>query len=306
AVHEARVFKDDFELEVMRRANRISGSAHETLMREAQLGMNEAELRGRFVGLVLSQGCNYEAYVSIVARGRNAAILHYIKNNMALDSAENIVLVDAGGSLQCYVSDITRTWPLGAQFSPECRAIYAIVLEMQKTVIEACAPNKQWMDMHLLANRVAAQRLIELGILKGSLDDIMEKHVVGFFMPHGIGHLIGIDTHDVGGYPRGAERVNVPGLRYLRANREMLPRMVFTVEPGLYFVDVILADAKNDPAIAMHIDFDIVAKYRYVGGVRIEDSIVITETGYENLTTCVKEIADIEAIRAKASQNREI
>ncbi|KAJ1810627.1 hypothetical protein LPJ56_004052 [Coemansia sp. RSA 2599] len=303
AVHEARVFKDDYEIEIMRRANQISGSAHETLMREARLGMNEAELRGRFVGLVLAQGCSYEAYGSIVARGRNAAILHYTKNNMPLDSAENMVLVDAGGSLRCYASDITRTWPLGASFSAECRAIYAVVLDMQKTVIAACGPNKQWMDMHLLANRVAAKGLLELGILRGSLEDIVEKHVVGYFMPHGIGHLIGIDTHDVGGYPRGVERVNAPGLRYLRANREMLPRMAFTVEPGLYFVDAILADAKADPTIAEHIDFDVVAKYRSVGGVRIEDNIVITETGNDNLTTCVKEIADIEAIRAKATQD---
>ncbi|KAJ2230054.1 hypothetical protein H4R99_001079 [Coemansia sp. RSA 1722] len=300
AVHEARVFKDDYEIEVMRKANKISGSAHETLMREARVGMNEAELRGRFVGLVLSQGCSYEAYGSIVARGRNAATLHYTKNNMKMDDASNMVLVDAGGSLRCYASDITRTWPLGAEFSSECRDIYAIVLAMQKSVIDACGPNKQWMDMHLLSNRVAAQGLLELGILRGSLDDIVRKHVVGYFMPHGIGHLIGIDTHDVGGYPRGAERINAPGLRYLRASREMLPRMAFTVEPGLYFVDAILADAKADPSIAEHIDFDVVAKYRSVGGVRIEDNIVITESGNDNLTTCVKEIADIEAIRAKA------
>ncbi|KAJ1659146.1 hypothetical protein GGF38_004126 [Coemansia sp. RSA 25] len=122
-------------------------------------------------------------------------------------------------------------------------------------------------------------------------------------MPHGIGHLIGIDTHDVGGYPAGTERINKPGLRYLRARRELLPRMVFTVEPGLYFVDAILAEAKAAPAVAQHIDFDAVALFRSVGGVRIEDNIVITDTGNENLTSeCPKEIADIEALRAGAYQ----
>ncbi|KAI7832909.1 peptidase M24, structural domain-containing protein [Kickxella alabastrina] len=302
AVHEARVFKDDHEIAIMRRANAISSAAHEVLMREAKQGMNEAELRGRFVGLVLAQGCSYEAYGSIVARGRNAAVLHYTKNNMALADASAMVLVDAGGSLSCYASDITRTWPIGAAFSAECRAIYAVVLAMQKAVIEACAPHRQWQDMHLLACRVAAQGLVELGMLRGDLDDIMARHVVGYFMPHGIGHLIGIDTHDVGGYPRGTERINAPGLRYLRARREMLPRMAFTVEPGLYFVDAILAEARDTPAVAQHIDFGVVAKYRAVGGVRIEDNIIITETGCDNLTTCPKEIAEIESIRATAYQ----
>ncbi|KAJ2583146.1 hypothetical protein GGH95_001156 [Coemansia sp. RSA 1836] len=303
AVHEARVFKDDCEIAVMRRANQISSAAHVALMREARQGMNETELRGRFVGLALAQGCSYEAYGSIVAGGRNAAVLHYTKNNMALDRADDVVLVDAGGTYGNYASDITRTWPVGPRFTAEARAIYGIVLDMQKAVISACAPHKQWEDMHALAARVAAEGLLRLGVLTGDLESILANHVVGYFMPHGIGHLIGIDTHDVGGYPAGTERINKPGLRYLRARRELLPRMVFTVEPGLYFVDAILAEAKATPAVAQHIDFDAVALFRSVGGVRIEDNIVITDTGNENLTSeCPKEIADIEALRAGAYQ----
>ncbi|KAJ2813895.1 hypothetical protein H4S07_000316 [Coemansia furcata] len=301
AVHEARVYKDDCEIAIMRRANQISSAAHVTLMREAREGMNEAELRGRFVGLALAQGCSYEAYGSIVARGRNAAVLHYTKNNMVLDAPSDVVLVDAGGTYGNYASDITRTWPVGPRFTDNAREIYSIVLDMQKTVIDACAPHKQWEDMHLLAARVAAEGLLRLGVLTGDLDSIMANHVVGYFMPHGIGHLIGIDTHDVGGYPAGTERINKPGLRYLRARREMLPRMVFTVEPGLYFVDAILAEAQATPAVAQHINFDAVKRYRSVGGVRIEDNIVITESGNDNLTSeCPKEVADIEALRASA------
>ncbi|KAJ2784736.1 hypothetical protein H4R18_000951 [Coemansia javaensis] len=301
AVHEARVFKDDAEIEIMRRANRISADAHVALMREIRAGASEAAVRGRFVGLVLAAGCSYEAYGSIAAGGRNAAVLHYTKNNQPLAAAD-LVLVDAGGSLDGYASDITRTWPVGPAFTPECRAIYQIVLDMQRAVLAACAPHRQWRDMHLLANRVAAEGLLRLGILRGDVDQIMDHHVVACFMPHGIGHLIGIDTHDVGGYPPGAARSDKPGLRYLRASREMLPRMAFTVEPGLYFVDAILADAKSDPALARFIDFDVVAAYRSVGGVRIEDNIVITESGHDNLTVCPKEIADLEAIRAAAYQ----
>ncbi|KAJ1731508.1 hypothetical protein LPJ61_002500 [Coemansia biformis] len=300
AVHDARVFKDDAEIAIMRAANRISSDAHVALMKEIRVGMNEAEVRGRFAGLVLAGGCSYEAYGSIAARGRNAAILHYTANNQQLDSDAEMILVDAGGTFQNYASDITRTWPVGPAFSPECRAIYQVVLDMQSAVLDACAPHRQWEDMHLLANRVAAEGLLKLGILQGDLDSIMAHHVVGYFMPHGIGHLIGIDTHDVGGYPQGVDRIDRPGLRYLRARREMLPRMAFTVEPGLYFVDAILADAKADPAVACFIDFDKVAEYRKVGGVRIEDNIVITDSGHDNLTTCPKDVASVEAIRAAA------
>ncbi|KAJ2491361.1 hypothetical protein IWW37_002350 [Coemansia sp. RSA 2050] len=301
AVHEARVYKDDYEIEIMRRANQISSSAHVALMREARQGMVETELRGRFVGLVLAQGCSYEAYGSIVARGRNAAVLHYTKNNMVLDDASDVVLVDAGGTFGNYASDITRTWPVGPRFTDNAREIYSIVLDMQKTVISACAPLKQWEDMHALAAQVAAEGLLRLGILTGDIVGILANHVVGYFMPHGIGHLIGIDTHDVGGYPAGTERINKPGLRYLRARRQMQPRMVFTVEPGLYFVDAILAEAQATPAVAQFIDFEVVKRYRSVGGVRIEDNIVITESGNDNLTSeCPKEIADVEALRASA------
>ncbi|KAJ2827976.1 hypothetical protein IWW50_001615 [Coemansia erecta] len=299
-LHEARVFKDAVEIEIMRRANRISGDAHIALMRETRAGMNEAEVRGRFVGLTLAQNCMYEAYGSIAARGRNAAVLHYTKNNQQLDNPDEMILVDAGATYENYASDITRTWPVGATFSSHCREIYQVVLDMQKQVIAACAPHKQWQDMHILANRVAAQGLLALGILDGPLDDIMDNYVVGYFMPHGIGHLIGIDTHDVGGYPKGTKRVEKPGLRYLRASREMLPNMVFTVEPGIYFVDDMLEDARSKPEVARFINFDKVAEYRKVGGVRIEDNIVITESGYDNLTCCPKEVNELEAIRAVA------
>ncbi|KAJ2000767.1 hypothetical protein GGI04_004017 [Coemansia thaxteri] len=299
AVHEARVFKDDAEIAIMRRANQISSAAHEALMRSARAGDAEAALRGRFVGLTLARGAQYEAYGSIVAGGRSAAVLHYTRNGGALADGD-VVLVDAGATCGGYASDITRTWPVGARFGAEARAIYGVVLDMQRAVLAACAPGRLWEDMHALACAEAARGLLRLGLLRGAADSIAANHVVGFFMPHGIGHLIGIDTHDVGGYPPGTPRIDAPGLRYLRARREMRARMAFTVEPGLYFVDAVLAQARATPAVAQHIDFDVVARYRGVGGVRIEDNIVITESGHENLTTCPKEIEAIEALRAEA------
>ncbi|KAJ2135604.1 hypothetical protein IW136_004210, partial [Coemansia sp. RSA 678] len=285
-LHEARVFKDKFDIDVMRRAN--------------------CQVCGRFVGLVLSKNSMYKAYGSIAACGHIAAGLHYAKNNQLLENADEMILVDAGATFENYASDITHTWTVGLTFLPLCRDIYEIVLDMQKQVIQACGPNKQWEDMHNPANSVAAQGLIKLGILHGLIKAILDNFVVGYFMPHGIGHLIGtahligIDTHDVGGYPTGTERVNEPGLWYLHACREMMFNMMFTVEPGLYFVNNMLSGANSLPEIAQYIDFDKVAEYRCVGGIQIEDNIIITESGYDNLMACSKDVDELESIRAIA------
>ncbi|OLY77571.1 putative Xaa-Pro aminopeptidase [Smittium mucronatum] len=297
AIHEARVFKEPEELQIMKIANDISGQGHVELMKLNIIGSNERRLYSKFVGHILNEGCVREAYTTIVGSGRNSATLHYIKNNAIISSDSELVLVDAGGSYKGYASDITRTWPVGKSFSEEAKQIYQIVLDMQDAVIQAAKPGVQWEDMHILANRIAVQGFLKLGIFRGDLDQVLESFAVGYFFPHGLGHFLGIDTHDCGGYPKGVERINKPGLRYLRVRRELLPGMVLTVEPGLYFVNDLIAEAKVTPAVSQFIDFDVVAKYLKIGGVRIEDNIVITEHGNYNLTNVPKKITDIEQIR---------
>ncbi|PVV04376.1 hypothetical protein BB560_001131 [Smittium megazygosporum] len=297
AIHEARVFKEPEEVELMQIANNISGKVHTDLMNYSWTGKNERNVYSKFVGGILDGGCEREAYTTIVAAGTHPATLHYIKNDSKINSESDLVLVDAGGSYRGYAADITRTWPAGKTFTQPAREIYQIVLDMQKAVIENAKPHVLWEDMHLLANKVAIDGLVKLGILKGNLKEITDSFVIGYFFPHGLGHFLGIDTHDAGGYPKGVERINKPGIRYLRVRRELLEGMVLTVEPGIYFVDGLIKEAKGTPEVAKFVDFDKVEYYSRIGGVRIEDNILITANGNLNLTNVPKEIQDIEAIR---------
>ncbi|PVU88152.1 hypothetical protein BB559_005505 [Furculomyces boomerangus] len=297
AIHEARIYKEPEEIAILQKASDISSRAHALLMKNNYVGQNECNVHADFVGSIMNQGSNREAYTTIVGRGRNASTLHYIRNDSPIEDPTDLVLVDAGASYKGYSADITRTWPAGKTFTKEAKEIYQIVLDMQTAVLDASKPHVQWEDMHMLAMKVAAQGLLKLGILKGSLDEVMDSYIVGYFFPHGLGHFLGIDTHDCAGYPEGVPRINKPSIRYLRVRREMLPGMVFTVEPGLYFVHDLIEEARNTPELAKYVDFDVVQKYFKVGGVRIEDNIVITEDGILNLTTAPKTVEDLEKIK---------
>ncbi|RKP23540.1 peptidase M24, structural domain-containing protein [Syncephalis pseudoplumigaleata] len=302
ALAAARLIKDAHEVALMQLANKISSGAHVKLMQQARMGSNERELDALFTYEVTRQGCNQLAYHSIVGGGKHSAVLHYGLNNATLpQKPHELVLVDAGGEYNCYAADITRTWPIGGKFSGEARILYEIVLSMQKAVLEQIKPGVNWEDMHRLAMRICVDGLVAARILKGSIDELHQHHMGAIFFPHGLGHSIGLDVHDVGGYPKGMPRIDEPGLRYLRMRRKLEEGMVVTVEPGCYFVDTLLDDALEDPVKAAYINADVLACFRPVGGVRIEDCVVITANGYENLTSVPKEISEIEALMASAS-----
>ncbi|KAJ1959725.1 hypothetical protein IWQ62_004502, partial [Dispira parvispora] len=247
------------------------------------------------------RGGVHQAYGGIVGRGTNAAILHYTKNDAEINRNSDVVLVDAGCEYRDYASDITRVFPVGLKFTEEARAIYQLVLDMQKGALNAIKVGVEWEDIHRLANRICGQGLIDLGILRGSLQDVLDRQLPAVFFPHGLGHSIGLDVHDVAGYPEGVPRISEPGLRNLRMRRKLQAGMVVTVEPGCYFVSALLRQALADPEQAPWIDQAVLEKYIPVGGVRIEDSVVVLENGIDNLTTAPKEIAEVEAIRQKAS-----
>ncbi|ORE01438.1 hypothetical protein BCV72DRAFT_339415 [Rhizopus microsporus var. microsporus] len=299
AFAEARAIKADWEIEIIRKANQISSDAHMKLMKASELGSNEAQLHALFLYESARQGAFFQAYYPIVGVGKNAATLHYNKNNAPLKDANELILVDAGCEYNCYASDITRVFPVGGKFSPEARVIYSIVLDMQKACFESCKAGVAWETIHRIAMDVACDGLLKAGILVGDKEEIMKHHVVAAFFPHGVGHMLGLDVHDVGGYPEGTERINEPGIRYLRMRRDLQAGFVVTVEPGVYFCDFLIDPVLNDPVTSKYINRDMLAKYKPVGGVRIEDNIVITQDGYINLTTVPKEIEEIEAICAK-------
>ena len=151
-------------------------------------------------------------------------------------------------------------------------------------------------DLHLAAARIIMHGLKDIGLVKGSVDELMEQNIFALFFPHGLGHFLGLDTHDVGGYPKGVDRIDRPGIRFLRVRRELQPGMVITVEPGLYFIPALLKPALEDEKTAKYLNGDKLEKFFDFGGVRIEDNLIITEDGYENMTDVPKEIKEIEKV----------
>lgn len=271
-LHDMRLFKSAAELRIMKRAGEISAQAHARAMRVCRPGMNEyqieAELRHEF-GF---NGAQAVAYNPIVGGGNNACILHYVENNNKLKDGE-LLLIDAGCELDMYAADITRTFPVGGKFSPEQKALYKVVLKAQKEAMAVIKPGNHWNDPHEVSVRVITEGLVELGLLSGDVDALIEGEDYKRFYMHRIGHWLGMDVHDVGDYKVGGQwRVLEPG-------------MVMTVEPGIYV-------APDDETVAK--------KWRGIG-IRIEDDVVITKDGCEELSEGVpKEVDEIEALMASS------
>ncbi|XP_011270716.1 hypothetical protein CAOG_09028, partial [Capsaspora owczarzaki ATCC 30864] len=216
----------------------------------------------------------------------------------------DMMLLDMGAEYHGYVSDITRSYPANGKFSPNQRFIYETVRQAQKAVMDAMRPGVKWTDMHLLAERTILEQLKAGGLLQGSVDEMIEACLGYVFMPHGLGHQMGLDTHDVGGYRDASERSERPGLRNLRTNRVLAEGMVLTVEPGVYFVEHLLKKAFADPAQSKFLVKSKLDEFRGFGGVRLEDDVLVTATGYENLTTVPVTIEEVEAIMAAGAKSR--
>jgi Xaa-Pro aminopeptidase len=266
-VDEMRLVKDAQEVAVMRRAGRISAAAHRRAMRATRPGRFEYEIEAELLHEFRRAGAQFPAYSSIVAGGANTCVLHYVFNDAQLRDGD-LLLIDAGCELDGYASDITRTFPVSGAFSAAQRDVYSIVLDAQRTAIAAVQPGRAWNEPHDAAVRVLAQGMLDLGLLKGSLDEVLEKEAYKRFYMHRTGHWLGLDVHDAGDYRRaGAWRALVPG-------------MALTVEPGLYI------RAADDVPAALH---DI--------GVRIEDDVLVTQAGCEVITAeAPKTIDDVEAL----------
>lgn len=267
-VHEMRLFKRPAELEVMRRAAQVTAEAHIIAMKRAQPGVHEYELQAAIEHHFKLNGASFPAYTSIVGAGANATVLHYVTNRDRIGE-DDVILIDAGCELDFYAADITRSFPASGKFTPEQRDAYQAVLDVQKAAIEDVIPGLPYDELQTRTARRLSQALIDLGIVDASVDEIVEEEIYKQFYPHKVGHWLGIDVHDVGSYHDESGDW-----------RPLEPGMVLTIEPGLYF-----------PA-----DADIPDGFRGVG-IRIEDDILVTPDGRENLTaTCPKEVADIEAI----------
>jgi Xaa-Pro dipeptidase len=267
AIEECRVIKTPFEIDLIRYANRVSTAGHTALMKASKTAQNERDLVGIFLKESMTRHCPEQSYPPIMASGRNAATLHYPQNDANL-AGKQLVLVDAGAEYSCYASDITRTWPLGGDFSPEGRKLYELVLTMQKETIPMLKEGVNWDDVHAHAHKVAIKGLLDMGILKGDAEEIFQARTSVAFFPHGLGHYLGMDTHDTGGYPNYKDED--PMFRYLRKRGTLPAGSVITVEPGVYFCRFIIEPYLKSEKHSKFIDEAVLDKYWDVGGVRIE------------------------------------
>lgn len=264
---EMRLVKDASELAIMRRAGEISAAAHCRAMRATRPGRHEYEIEAELLHAFRAAGSQAPAYPSIVASGPNACILHYVENDRLMRDGD-LLLIDAGCELDGYASDITRTFPVGGRFSGPQRDVYDLVLAAQHAARAATRPGNDWNAAHEAAVRVLAQGMLDLGLLQGSLDAVLEQHSYRRFYMHRTGHWLGRDVHDAGEYKQDGQW------------RTLVPGMVMTIEPGCY-----IRPAEDVPEAFWNI------------GIRIEDDALVTEDGCEYLTDGVpREAGEIEAL----------
>ena len=286
-----RIHKDELELSALRSAAATSKSGFDWVYQNVAAGMTEREIQVGMEAEFFRAGAVRTAYPSIVATGPNGAYLHYFygqddslnPSTRTLQKGE-FLLIDAGGEFGGYASDVTRTMVVGAEHTDVQSFLWQVVLSAQELAIDRCRPGQEWREIHLDSARTIGSGLLELGLLRGEVDQLVSSGALALFYPHGLGHLIGLTVHDAGGYPAGREPSSHPQSRYLRTDRPLEAGMITSVEPGIYFIEALLADPAVRERFAEEVVWDAVEPLRGFGGIRIEDDIHITDAGPEVLS----------------------
>ncbi|XP_058463293.1 xaa-Pro dipeptidase [Malaya genurostris] len=299
-IAECRVIKSSAEIEVLRYVARVSSDAHKQVMKQIRPGWHEYQGESVFLHHSYSVGgCRHMSYTCICGAGSNSAILHYghagSPNDRLIEDGD-MCLFDMGANYGGYTSDITCSFPVNGKFTADQKIIYNAVLAARDAVCANAKEGVSWVEMHRLANRVMLAELKEGGLVRGEVDDMMAAGLNAIFQPHGLGHLLGLDVHDVGGYlPHCPERPGEPGVNRLRMARTLIAGMYVTIEPGCYFIEPLLNKAFADPSLSKFLVKDQIERFRNFGGVRIEDDVLITKTGIENFTLVPRTVKEIEA-----------
>lgn len=279
---EMRLIKAPIEIEMMRAAVAVTREAFESFWSKLRPGVDEADVHAELDGVFRRRGAVH-SYYPIVGSGPNPACLHYRTNRRRMNAGE-MLLVDAGAELDGYKSDVTRTVPVDGRWEGKRRAVYDVVLAAQKQAVEDAQAGVDYAELHVDCGRSLLAGLRDLGLVKGDLDGLMERNVYQVFFPHGLGHPIGLETHDVGGHPPGSELPPALKRVNLRTNRPLQAGMVVTIEPGIYFSELLLATSRDHEDYRDAVDWDLAASFLEVGGVRIEDDVLVTEDGPVVLT----------------------
>jgi len=301
AVIKLRSYKDEEELTQLKGAMEIAEEIHLTAMKMAREGITEQEIAGAIQGVSRAKGCfpSFNPIVSV--RGE---VLHNLYYHNTLAKGQ-LLLTDAGAESNThYASDITRTVPVEGKFSKQQQEIYEIVLAANCDAISRIKPNVVYRDIHLASARIIVEGLKNLGIMKGNTDDAVSEGAHALFFPHGLGHMLGLDVHDMEGlgednvgYNDTIKRSDQFGLAALRLGRALEERFVVTVEPGLYFIPLLIEQWKKEPKWDSFINFKKLEMYKNFGGIRIEDDILVTSTGHQDLSESIpKTVADLEKV----------
>lgn len=297
---EQRRAKDPDELARMRAAAAASVEGHLLAMRTARPGITERRLQVEFEAEFFRNGGDRTAYTSLVGSGGNSAILHWAPSNREMNAGD-LLLIDAAADVRGYAADVTRTMPVGPRFEGIQRDLYQLVLDVQQTAVGEVRPGVEFRDLHLAASRRIAAGLADLDILRGHPDSLVERDAHANFFPHGLGHMLGLSTHDAGGCLAGRSPSDRFGLKWLRADLPLDAGYVVTIEPGIYFIPAILNDPARRDQFRDAVNWEMVDSLMPIGGIRIEDDVHVTAEGAEVLSAgAPKSIAEIEAIRQEA------
>jgi Xaa-Pro aminopeptidase len=277
--------KDDVELARMRTAEEATRSGFLLLDGLIAEGQTERQIQIELEARFFRAGADFLAFDTVVAGGSHSAVLHFAPSTRPLAAGE-LVLVDAGGEYRGYASDVTRTYPVSGAFTPEQAELYAVVREALAAATQACKPDVEWRDVHRTAARVVAEGLVAFGILRGATESLFERGAVSLFFPHGVGHMVGLGVRDASGVLRDRD---APGAGFppLRVDLPLRTGYAMTVEPGIYFVPALLRDRTTRAELRDAVDWGRVDALLDFGGIRLEDNVLITDSGCEVLTSGV-------------------
>ncbi|MCK4836211.1 MAG: aminopeptidase P family protein, partial [Candidatus Aminicenantes bacterium] len=281
AIVQQRSVKSQEEVAEVEKALDISYEMYLQAMKMARPGVYEREIVGQIEGIVGSYG-SHVAFPTILTIHGETLHNHYHGNRL---EKNNLLVIDSGAeSPEHYASDITRTFPVGGEFTTRQREIYEIVLKSQLTAMDSIKPETSYKDIHLQVARIMVNGLKDIGLMKGEVDAAVNEGAHALFYPHGLGHMMGLDVHDMEdigenhvGYDDKIRRSDQFGLAYLRLAKKLRPGFVFTVEPGIYFIPALIDQWKSENKFDQYINYTMVEDYRNFGGIRIEDDVVVTE-----------------------------